>query len=748
MSKPTTMIFQLGTNNWQRPKKDGSGELEFAPGSGVLHEAHHNAYNLLPGVKSYSMYPSKNQGQPTEAHADYRVFELDHDIPICESASPNSSKRWHSMDDTEFNAYVKRLENEVYDFMKACEAKAGTTFTCCIAHHSFINPLVLKRVINRRVAEDLPRCPLFCFVHGTALKMYRWELGPKETEEQKSFPMRFHKMILEEKLFDDQHAGIAACFVISDEQKGGIKELFPMFPQDLVIVAPNGINVEKFKPRGKSLAEVIVEQTRTMVWPASPSEEDCKKYKQMIVFVGKYAEWKRQAALLYAMEGLEKEFPDLVCLCVGTGPEPEIEKEKKRAEGLGLKNTFLLGARGQDILAELYTVAQLGCFPSFKEPFGLVFVECMACKTPVIGANSGGPKDFVDTAVGELVAEPPETTDLSTVDKGVKTLGKTLQEAITRALKEDWKTKKGEACFKLAHDKFTVATQVTNMLKDVERHLGASFKPPTRVTGDTCEWMFGDAATGIMGFQALASLNPLRWSGAVSFEKGIQDMEEVLKHGTRPLILKVPAGVSSKERKFANPEEVIAFLKANDPKKRSLQEAVDHADKWVAEREGILAEATANEKEAKEKFDKALAASGKAQSSVCEWMYGDAAAGMGGLFKMCARYNPTRWSGAQTFQKTIQDLDELRKHQAELKENPRPILIRIPPGSSGKQEELKDTEAAIERLNKECGGEGETALNTLQQNHIDTEAILKDAHEQLEVAKKSYEEAKTKLAAS
>ena len=61
---------------------------------------------------------------------------------------------------------------------------------------------------------------------------------------------------------------------------------------------------------------------------------------------------------------------------------------------LGLKNTCLIGAKGQDQLAEMYTVADLGCFPSFKEPVGLVFVECMACKTPVIGANPGGPKDF------------------------------------------------------------------------------------------------------------------------------------------------------------------------------------------------------------------------------------------------------------------------------------------------------------------------------------------------------------------
>merc|ERR1712203_148862 len=162
----------------------------------------------------------------------------------------------------------------------------------------------------------------------------------------------------------------------------------------------------------------------------------------------------------------EEESPELATLCVGTGPEEEIKKLKDLCEELGLKNTFLLGPRSQDILAEIYTVSELGCFPSFKEPFGLVFVECMACKTPVIGANSGGPKDFVTTEVGELVAEPPETKDLSTVAEGIKTLSGTLAEAIGRSLKEDWKSSKAAACIKLAHDKFTVGAQVSNMLSD------------------------------------------------------------------------------------------------------------------------------------------------------------------------------------------------------------------------------------------------------------------------------------------
>merc|ERR1711920_483552 len=227
----------------------------------------------------------------------------------------------------------------------------------------------------------------------------------------------------------------------------------------------------KFKPSSKSFAKVIKEQTRTITWPATvPADAELARYKRCITFVGKAAEWKRQAALLHAAAEYEKKsaFGDVVTLCAGTGPPEEIKKLTELYESLKLQRTFILGPRSQDDLAEIYTVSSLGCFPSYKEPFGLVFVECMACKTPVIGANSGGPKDFVTPDVGELVAEPKETKDLATVSKGIPTLSKTLNETIVRALEEDWKGKKGDACIKLAHDRFTVATQVHGMLNSMQ----------------------------------------------------------------------------------------------------------------------------------------------------------------------------------------------------------------------------------------------------------------------------------------
>merc|ERR1712194_889731 len=60
---------------------------------------------------------------------------------------------------------------------------------------------------------------------------------------------------------------------------------------------------------------------------------------------------------------------------------------------------------GQPVLAELFTMSEVGLFPSYKEPFGMVFVECFACGCPAIGAKSGGPTEFVTPEQGVLVEE-------------------------------------------------------------------------------------------------------------------------------------------------------------------------------------------------------------------------------------------------------------------------------------------------------------------------------------------------------
>jgi glycosyltransferase involved in cell wall biosynthesis len=450
------LIFQLGTNNWQR---DG----EFAPGSGILHEAHHRAFNALPGIRAYSMYPSRRQRFRAE---DVRVFELDHDIPICESVSPVSSYRWHSMSEAEVAAYRKRLTDEVAGWIDEIEASTGDTFGLAIAHHAFMNTVVMRDVNRRRVAAGKPRMPVLCFAHGTELKMYANERRGDQPEE---FPLRFLPYVQREKIFDfaDPEHGVDVVAAISAEQVEAFLGVFPEFPRERVLLSPNGYNQDVFRPvqgayagRERVLAGF---ETRPPEGSGRAPEPVAPGFDAVVVFCGKFADWKRLDALLRAAAIYEQGERRVATLVVGSGPhEAQVQMHELVAE-LGLRRTYLLGPRPQDELATLFTCADVGCFPSYREPFGLVFIECMACGTPVIGADSGGPRDFVTPEVGVLV---PETDDR-------QELAASLAAAVDRALDEDWKRSKGPVVEAYARENFSVVHQVSELLAAVDRLTGA-----------------------------------------------------------------------------------------------------------------------------------------------------------------------------------------------------------------------------------------------------------------------------------
>merc|ERR1740121_3313675 len=107
--------------------------------------------NSMPGVKCYSIYPSKVQTDPDPSEdSTFKIFKLSHDIPICESVSPNSSFRWHSMSDAEFAAYRKRLEDEVCAYMDEIEEREGCEIHCLITHHAFTNAMAGAQILERR----------------------------------------------------------------------------------------------------------------------------------------------------------------------------------------------------------------------------------------------------------------------------------------------------------------------------------------------------------------------------------------------------------------------------------------------------------------------------------------------------------------------------------------------------------------------------------------------------------------------
>ena len=454
------LIFQLGTNNWQR-------QGEFAPGSGILHQAHHDCMNKsIDNTTSFSVYPSRNQKQELLDASEQpfvRIFPLEHDIPICESVSPVSTYRWHSMSEDEFAAYRKHLCDFCITFIDEIEAKEGQHMTRAIAHHSFLNPVVICDVNTARVAAGKPAIPFSVFVHGTALKMFHLELAKDNTTE---FPMRFTPFV---RTAIDGGSALAKAqniFIISEAERGKLLTAYPDL-QTPIVLSPNGVNMLIFHPDAEKSREAVLATLETKPYegsgkspqpvPSSPS------FTHQVVFVGKFADWKRLDCLLGAAAIYEKRIEEagesVVTIIAGSGPLESQKLYMDMPEKLGLKNVYFIGPQPQPVLADLYSTGSVGVFPSYEEPMGMVFIECMACGTPVIGADSGGPKDFVHPDVGALVPEVPvfgEDTERFVSD---------LAETIVSSLKENWKKTKGETALTLAQEKFSTLSQVKGMVK-------------------------------------------------------------------------------------------------------------------------------------------------------------------------------------------------------------------------------------------------------------------------------------------
>ena len=373
------------------------------------------------------------------------------------------------MSEEEFVAYRERLEKEVYEFMGAREEALKANFSLAIAHHTFLNPIVMRNVLKRREKEGKPHCDLAVFIHGTALKMYIHEKGRQNPKE---FPYRYLPWVQEQKVWEDVDVG----FAISGQQVETFNGIFPEFSLDRVVVSPNGVNQQIFHPiEGTTIANLLPQYSPVEGSVDSPAPL-AGDFDHLVVFVGKFANWKRLDSLLGAAakyeSAMEAAGKKVATAIIGTGPEEDKKMYYQMAKDLKLKNTYFLGPQQQPILAKFYTAASVCVFPSFKEPFGMVFIESMACGAPVIGANSGGPRDFVTPEVGELVEEAASDPH----DFKIPEMTDRISEAVIRALKEDWKSSKGPVGLKLAIEKYSTLKQCKELLENADKIISAHKK--------------------------------------------------------------------------------------------------------------------------------------------------------------------------------------------------------------------------------------------------------------------------------
>jgi glycosyltransferase involved in cell wall biosynthesis len=154
-------------------------------------------------------------------------------------------------------------------------------------------------------------------------------------------------------------------------------------PATKIKVIPNGINPEQFN---------------FPFDPKSLRHQYASDHEQIVLYVGRMVLEKGVQILLNAVPHILYGDPNTKFLLVGTGYY--LDELKKQAEYLGISNNVrFLGYVSDDELKRLYKIADTVCIPSLYEPFGIVALEGMAAKVPVVISDTGGLTDFVQHMV-------------------------------------------------------------------------------------------------------------------------------------------------------------------------------------------------------------------------------------------------------------------------------------------------------------------------------------------------------------
>ena len=212
-----------------------------------------------------------------------------------------------------------------------------------------------------------------------------------------------------------------------------------LFAESDIVVIPNALDVRVFRPSPRQAARAALglppDRRLVLFGAMHPLSEPRKGFSAF-----------QKAARLLAAKG-QADPPEAVVFGDLGGARPE----------LGLRAHFL-GALTQDAtLALAYAAADVTVMPSLEEAFGKVAMESLACGTPVVCFDGGGPADIVDHLQNGYLARRGDAADLAA---GIET----LLNGNTPAL--------AEAALQKVRTEYTFGRQAEQYARLYERVLG------------------------------------------------------------------------------------------------------------------------------------------------------------------------------------------------------------------------------------------------------------------------------------
>ena len=246
-----------------------------------------------------------------------------------------------------------RLFADKVDALIEAEVAAGRRFDVVHAHDW------LTLDAGRRAAERL-KVPLVAHVHSTEHDRNGERADPRVLAAE------------------GQGLGAAdAVLCVSGQTAGLVRDRYDVDAERVHIVH-NGADADDGRP--------------TPSRPPRVSGEE-----QIVLFVGRLVEQKNPAVLIEAAVHVLAEHPATRFVFAGTGPL--LDPLRRLTEERGVEGHVVFGGfvRGEDLEA-LYDAASALVLPSSREPFGLVGVEALARRVPVILDRHAGAAAAIENA--------------------------------------------------------------------------------------------------------------------------------------------------------------------------------------------------------------------------------------------------------------------------------------------------------------------------------------------------------------
>lgn len=177
---------------------------------------------------------------------------------------------------------------------------------------------------------------------------------------------------------------------VSREMKKDILKHFEI-NENKVKVIYNGIDLQQYQ------------ETNSTVYR---EKYGIKLDQPYLLFVGRITRQKGIIHLVNAIDDIRKDVQ--IVLCAGAPDTEEIAREmEKKVSSIQSKRGGVIWINemvSKDAVIELYSNATVFVCPSVYEPFGIINLEAMACRTPVVASSVGGIKEVVvDGETGFLV---------------------------------------------------------------------------------------------------------------------------------------------------------------------------------------------------------------------------------------------------------------------------------------------------------------------------------------------------------